>query len=191
VKGPGGELSERIARDITVEQTAAESGDQQLIVTRRPIVASTARCTADPPSSRTWSPASPRLPEEPRVQGVGYRAALKGRDSSSRSATRTGRDQGTGGHQLRGATADPIQSREPPSSRSARSPPDPQAAQAGAVQARASAMRRVRRQEVVSEHEREDQGSTALKRRRRVRPRPGTAERPRVSFRPIAVSPHS
>jgi len=34
VKGPGGELSERIARDITVEQTAAESGDQQLIVTR-------------------------------------------------------------------------------------------------------------------------------------------------------------
>ena len=34
VKGPGGELSERIARDITVEQTAAESGDQQLVVTR-------------------------------------------------------------------------------------------------------------------------------------------------------------
>ena len=34
VKGPGGELSERVNRDITVEQTAAESGEPQIVVTR-------------------------------------------------------------------------------------------------------------------------------------------------------------
>ena len=33
VKGPNGELSERISRDITVEQTAGDSGDQ-LVVSR-------------------------------------------------------------------------------------------------------------------------------------------------------------
>jgi large subunit ribosomal protein L6 len=34
VKGPGGELSERVNRDITVEQKAAESGEPQIVVTR-------------------------------------------------------------------------------------------------------------------------------------------------------------
>ncbi len=81
VKGPGGELSERISRDITVEQTASESGDQ-LVVSRptdrgehralhgltRTLVANMVVGVTDGFSKNL------------EIQGVGYRAALKGRD---------------------------------------------------------------------------------------------------------------
>jgi large subunit ribosomal protein L6 len=81
VKGPNGELSERISRDITVKQTAGESGDQ-LVVTRptdrgehralhgltRTLVANMVVGVTDGYSKNL------------EIQGVGYRAALKGRD---------------------------------------------------------------------------------------------------------------
>jgi large subunit ribosomal protein L6 len=81
VKGPNGELSERISRDITVAQTAGESGDQ-LVVTRptdrgehralhgltRTLVANMVVGVTDGFSKNL------------EIQGVGYRAALKGRD---------------------------------------------------------------------------------------------------------------
>jgi len=82
VKGPGGELSERIARDITVEQTAAESGDQQLIVTRptdrgehRALHGLTRTLVANMVTGVTSG-----FQKSLEIQGVGYRAALKGRD---------------------------------------------------------------------------------------------------------------
>jgi len=82
VKGPGGELSERIARDITVEQTAAESGDQQLVVTRptdrgehRALHGLTRSLVANMVTGVTTG-----FQKSLEIQGVGYRAALKGRD---------------------------------------------------------------------------------------------------------------
>jgi large subunit ribosomal protein L6 len=81
VKGPNGELSERISRDMKVEQTAGDSGDQ-LVVTRptdrgehralhgltRTLVANMVVGVTDGFSKNL------------EIQGVGYRAALKGRD---------------------------------------------------------------------------------------------------------------
>jgi large subunit ribosomal protein L6 len=81
VKGPNGELSERISRDITVEQTSGENGDQ-LVVSRptdrgehralhgltRTLVANMVVGVTDGFSKNL------------EIQGVGYRAALKGRD---------------------------------------------------------------------------------------------------------------
>ena len=81
VKGPGGELSERISRDITVEQTSGDNGDQ-LVVSRptdrgehralhgltRTLVANMVVGVTDGYSKNL------------EIQGVGYRAALKGRD---------------------------------------------------------------------------------------------------------------
>jgi large subunit ribosomal protein L6 len=81
VKGPNGELSERISRDMKVEQTAGESGDQ-LVVSRptdrgehralhgltRTLVANMIVGVTDGFSKNL------------EIQGVGYRAALKGRD---------------------------------------------------------------------------------------------------------------
>ena len=81
VKGPGGELSERISRDITVEQTSGENGDQ-LVVSRptdrgehralhgltRTLVANMVVGVTDGFEKRL------------EIQGVGYRAQLRGRD---------------------------------------------------------------------------------------------------------------
>jgi large subunit ribosomal protein L6 len=81
VKGPNGELSERISRDITVEQTSGDNGDQ-LVVSRptdrgehralhgltRTLVANMVVGVTDGFSKNL------------EIQGVGYRAALKGRD---------------------------------------------------------------------------------------------------------------
>jgi large subunit ribosomal protein L6 len=82
VKGPGGELSERIARDITVEQTAAEGGDQQLVVTRptdrgehRALHGLTRTLVANMVTGVTSG-----FQKSLEIQGVGYRAALKGSD---------------------------------------------------------------------------------------------------------------
>ena len=77
VKGPGGELSERIARDITVEQTAAESGVQQLVVTRptdrgehRALHGLTRSLVANMVTGVTTG-----FQKSLEIQGVGYRAA--------------------------------------------------------------------------------------------------------------------
>src|ERR1700684_1685756 len=83
VNGPKGELSERIPRDITVERAAVEGGDgEQLVVTRptdrgehralhgltRTLVANMVVGVTDGFSKNL------------EIQGVGYRAAPKGRD---------------------------------------------------------------------------------------------------------------
>ncbi len=83
VRGPRGELSERIPRDITVAQTDGENGDgAQLVVTRptdrgehralhgltRSLVANMVTGVTDGFEKRL------------EIQGVGYRAMLRGRD---------------------------------------------------------------------------------------------------------------
>jgi large subunit ribosomal protein L6 len=83
VKGPKGELSERISRDITVTQAEVESGDvQQLVVTRptdrsehRALHGLTRTLVANMVTGVTTG-----FEKSLEIQGVGYRAALKGRD---------------------------------------------------------------------------------------------------------------
>jgi len=83
VKGPKGELSERISRDITVAQTEIEGGDgQQLVVTRptdrsehRALHGLTRTLVANMVTGVTAG-----FEKSLEIQGVGYRAALKGRD---------------------------------------------------------------------------------------------------------------
>jgi large subunit ribosomal protein L6 len=82
VKGPNGELSERVSRDITVEQIAADSGDQQLVVSRptdrgehRALHGLTRTLVANMVTGVTAG-----FQKSLEIQGVGYRAALKGRD---------------------------------------------------------------------------------------------------------------
>jgi large subunit ribosomal protein L6 len=81
VKGPGGELSERISRDITVEQTAGDNGEQ-LVVSRptdrsehRALHGLTRTLVANMVTGVTQG-----FSKNLEIQGVGYRAALKGRD---------------------------------------------------------------------------------------------------------------
>jgi large subunit ribosomal protein L6 len=81
VKGPGGELSERISRDITVEQTSGDAGDQ-LVVSRptdrgehRALHGLTRTLVANMVIGVTEG-----YSKNLEIQGVGYRAALKGRD---------------------------------------------------------------------------------------------------------------
>jgi large subunit ribosomal protein L6 len=82
VKGPGGELSERIARDINVEQNTAESGEPQLVVTRptnrgehRALHGLTRTLVANMVTGVTTG-----FSKNLEIQGVGYRAVLKGQD---------------------------------------------------------------------------------------------------------------
>jgi large subunit ribosomal protein L6 len=82
VKGPGGELSERVNRDITVEQKAAESGEPTIVVTRptdrgehRALHGLTRTLVANMVTGVTTG-----FQKNLEIQGVGYRAALKGRD---------------------------------------------------------------------------------------------------------------
>jgi large subunit ribosomal protein L6 len=83
VKGPKGELSERISRDITVAQTEVEGGDvQQLVVTRptdrgehRALHGLTRTLVANMVIGVTAG-----FEKSLEIQGVGYRAVLKGRD---------------------------------------------------------------------------------------------------------------
>jgi large subunit ribosomal protein L6 len=83
VKGPNGELTERISRDIKVEQTAVEGGDaQQLVVTRptdrgehRALHGLTRTLVANMVTGVTTG-----FQKSLEIQGVGYRAQLKGRD---------------------------------------------------------------------------------------------------------------
>jgi len=81
VKGPGGELSERIARDISVEQVSVD-GREQLVVSRptdrgahRALHGLTRTLVANMVTGVTDG-----FHKNLEIQGVGYRAALKGRD---------------------------------------------------------------------------------------------------------------
>ena len=81
VKGPGGELSERISRDITVEQTNGEAGSQ--LVVKRPTDRGEHRALHG--LTRTLvanmvTGVTDGFHKNLEIQGVGYRAALKGRD---------------------------------------------------------------------------------------------------------------
>jgi large subunit ribosomal protein L6 len=82
VKGPGGELSERISRDITVAQNTTESGEPQLVVTRptdrgehRALHGLTRTLVANMVTGVTTG-----FSKNLEIQGVGYRAVLKGND---------------------------------------------------------------------------------------------------------------
>jgi large subunit ribosomal protein L6 len=82
VRGPKGELSERIPRDISVAQAEVEDGGQQLVVTRptdrgehRALHGLTRTLVANMVTGVT-SGFEKRL----EIQGVGYRAQLRGRD---------------------------------------------------------------------------------------------------------------
>ena len=81
VKGPNGQLSERISRDMTVEQTSGDNGDQ-LVVSRptdrgehRALHGLTRTLVANMVTGVTEG-----YSKSLEIQGVGYRAALKGRD---------------------------------------------------------------------------------------------------------------
>jgi len=82
VKGPKGELSERIPRDINVEQSATDGGDGQLLVTRptdrgehRALHGLTRTLVANMVTGVTAG-----FEKRLEIQGVGYRAQLRGRD---------------------------------------------------------------------------------------------------------------
>ena len=83
VKGPKGDLSERISPDISVEQSAAPGGEgQQLLVTRptdrsehRALHGLTRTLVANMVAGVTTG-----FEKSLEIQGVGYRAQLKGRD---------------------------------------------------------------------------------------------------------------
>jgi large subunit ribosomal protein L6 len=83
VNGPKGELRERIPRDITVERVAVEGGDgDQLVVTRptnrgehRALHGLTRTLVANMVTGVTAG-----FEKRLEIQGVGYRALLKGRD---------------------------------------------------------------------------------------------------------------
>jgi len=82
VKGPKGELSERIPRDINVEQSETDGGDGQLLVTRptdrgehRALHGLTRTLVANMVTGVTAG-----FEKRLEIQGVGYRAQLRGRD---------------------------------------------------------------------------------------------------------------
>ena len=83
VRGPKGELSERIPRDITVAQAARENGEgEQLLVTRptdrgehRALHGLTRTLVANMVTGVTEG-----FEKRLEIQGVGYRAQLRGRD---------------------------------------------------------------------------------------------------------------
>jgi large subunit ribosomal protein L6 len=83
VKGPKGELSERIPRDIDVQQSTTDGGDgEQLLVTRptdrgehRALHGLTRTLVANMVTGVTAG-----FEKRLEIQGVGYRAQLRGRD---------------------------------------------------------------------------------------------------------------
>jgi large subunit ribosomal protein L6 len=83
VKGPNGELSERISREITVAQTAVPDGGGQQIVVTRPTDRSQHRALHG--LTRTLvanmvEGVTNGYRKNLEIQGVGYRAQLKGGD---------------------------------------------------------------------------------------------------------------
>ena len=83
VKGPKGELSERIPRDISVDQAETESGGEQRLVVSRPTDRGEHRALHG--LTRTLvanmvTGVTAGFEKRLEIQGVGYRAQLKGRD---------------------------------------------------------------------------------------------------------------
>jgi large subunit ribosomal protein L6 len=83
VKGPNGELSERISREITVAQMAVPDGEGQQLVVTRPTDRSQHRALHG--LTRTLvanmvTGVTDGYKKSLEIQGVGYRAQLKGRD---------------------------------------------------------------------------------------------------------------
>jgi large subunit ribosomal protein L6 len=82
VRGPGGELSERVPRDIKVEQIDAADEGRQIVVTRptdrgehRALHGLTRTLVANMVTGVTGG-----FEKRLEIQGVGYRAQLRGRD---------------------------------------------------------------------------------------------------------------
>lgn len=83
VRGPKGELSERVSRDMSLEQTAVDGGDAQQIVVTRPTDRGEHRALHG--LTRTLvanmvTGVTEGFQKSLEIQGVGYRAQLKGRD---------------------------------------------------------------------------------------------------------------
>jgi large subunit ribosomal protein L6 len=83
VKGPKGELSERISRDMTVVQEAVEGSDAQQIVVSRPTDRGPHRALHG--LTRTLVAnmiigVTDGYEKKLEIQGVGYRASLKGKN---------------------------------------------------------------------------------------------------------------
>jgi large subunit ribosomal protein L6 len=83
VNGPRGELSERIPRDISVERAAVQGGDGEQIVVTRPTDRGEHRALHG--LTRTLvanmvTGVTDGFEKRLEIQGVGYRAALRGRD---------------------------------------------------------------------------------------------------------------
>ena len=83
VRGPKGELSERIPRDITVEEKSGENGDGAQIVVTRPTDRGEHRAlhglTRTLVSNMVVGVTN-GFEKRLEIQGVGYRAQLRGRD---------------------------------------------------------------------------------------------------------------
>jgi large subunit ribosomal protein L6 len=84
VNGPKGELSERIPRDITVEQVAAgDDGEQERLVVKRPTDRGEHRALHGLTRSLVANMVegvTNGYSKTLEIQGVGYRAQLRGRD---------------------------------------------------------------------------------------------------------------
>jgi large subunit ribosomal protein L6 len=83
VRGPKGELSERIPRDIKVEQADRDNGDGQEIVVTRPTDRGEHRALHGLTRSlvaNMVTGVTEGFEKRLEIQGVGYRAQLRGRD---------------------------------------------------------------------------------------------------------------
>ena len=83
VRGPKGELSERIPRDIKVEQTDGQNGDGAQLVVTRPTDRGEHRALHGLPRSlvaNMVTGVTDGFEKRLEIQGVGYRAQLRGRD---------------------------------------------------------------------------------------------------------------
>jgi large subunit ribosomal protein L6 len=83
VRGPKGELSERIPRDIKVEQTDGQNGDGPTLVVTRPTDRGEHRALHGLSRSlvaNMVTGVTDGFEKRLEIQGVGYRAQLRGRD---------------------------------------------------------------------------------------------------------------
>ena len=185
VKGPKGELSQTVDRDmkialadgtLTVERPTDRGPHRALHGLTRSLLANMVEGVTNGYEKRL------------EIQGVGYRARLQGKALElSRRVLAPGDGAGAGWDRVRGPTADRgDRARDRQAARGRDGGPDPPRAPAGAVQgqghplrgrARATQGRKARLGMAVA-----TKNQQRLRRRRRVRAKiRGTAERPRVS----------
>ena len=185
VKGPKGELSERIDPDITVAQ---DDGAADRHAADRPRAAPCA-ARPDPLAGRQHGHGRHRGLRE-AARDPGRRLPRSAQGAGSRDAARLqppGQRQGARRDQLRGARSRPRSSSgASPSSASARSPPrSASGGRRSRTRARASATRASTssaRSEASSERGIKTKEQARLRRHRRVRSKiTGTAERPRLA----------